>query len=145
MNRVHRGLVIVPVAAVAIGCGTIRDMVKDLQHIQSCARQRSGTQSVNVTLNTGKRFTIALVNAPIDTLPAEARAAAARQVAECVRDNYRRYGTLNEVAVAFTHRAKVEVANVSTTTAPLVFTTKVLGPAPAPGADSAGGQTKAPN
>jgi hypothetical protein len=145
MNRVHRGLVIVPVAALAVGCGTIRDMIKDMVHIQLCVRQQSGTQSVNVNVGTGKRFTIGLVNAPIDTLPAEARTAAARKVAECVRDNYHRYGRLNEVAVAFTHSATVGVAKVSTTTAPLVFTTKELGAAPAPSADSTGARAPARN
>jgi hypothetical protein len=143
MNRLHRSLLIVPMAAVAAGCGTVRDMVRDFQHIQSCVTERSGTHSINISMST-KRVTIGLVNAPIDTLPAEARAAAARQVAECVRDNYHRYGSMDDVAVAFTHQSKVGVAKVSTTTAPLVFTTKVLGPAPA-GADTAAGHAKAPN
>ena len=143
MNPVYRSLVIVPVAAVAAGCGTVRDLVRDFQHIQSCVTQRSGAQSINISIAT-KRFTIGLVNAPMDTLPAEARAAAARQVAECVRDNYHRYGTLDDVAITFTKQSKIGVAKVSTTTEPLVFTTKVLGPAPA-GADTAAGGAKAPN
>ncbi|MFI5207317.1 MAG: hypothetical protein ACHQX4_04780 [Gemmatimonadales bacterium] len=134
---------IVPAVAVAAGCGTVRDMVRDFQHIQSCVTQRSGAQSINISIGT-KRFTIGLVNSPMDTLPAEARAAAARQVAECVRDNYHRYGTLDDVAITFTKQSKIGVAKVSTTTASLVFTTKVLGPAPA-GADSAAGRAKAAN
>lgn len=143
MNRLHRSLLIVPLAAVAIGCGKIREMVTDMVHVQRCVAERSGTHSVNINIGTGKRFTLGLVNSPLDTLPAEARAAAARHVAECVRENYHRYGTLNEVAITFTTRASGGVVKVSTTTTPLVFAMKNLGTATA--SDSAAGQTKAPN
>jgi hypothetical protein len=145
MNRVHRGLLIAPLAAVALGCGTIRGIIKDVQHIQSCATQRSSAEHININLTTTKRFTIGLINAPIDTLPAEARAAAARHVAECVRDNYRRYASLNEVAVVFTRRTTTGGVKVSESGTPMIYTTKDLGQPAAAGADSTAGRARAPN
>jgi hypothetical protein len=144
MNRLHRSLLIVPVAAAFVGCGRIREMVTDMVHVQHCVADRSGTHSVNMNLGTGKRFTLGLVNSPLDTLPAEARTAAARSVAMCVRENYRRYAALNEVAITFTHRAAAGVVKVSTTTTPIVFAMKDLGAA-ASATDSAAAQAKAPN
>ena len=144
MNRLNR-LLIVPVATLAVGCGRIRDIVTDMVHVQRCVAQRSGTNSVNMNLGAGKRFTLGLVNSPLDTLPAEARAAAAKHVAECVRENYRRYANLNEVAISFTHRAGTGVAKVSTTTTPLVFAMKDLGAATTTPATDSTGQAKAPH
>ncbi|MFI5279477.1 MAG: hypothetical protein ACHQU1_03195 [Gemmatimonadales bacterium] len=144
MNHMQRGMLIVPVAAVVIGCGRVREMVTDMVHVQRCATERSGTKSINMNLGTGKRFTLGLVDSPLDTLPAEARAAGARRVALCVRENYHRYADLNEVAISFTHKTTVGPANVSTTTSPLVFAMRDLGTA-TPATDSSAGQTKAPN
>lgn len=145
MNRLYRGLLIVPVTAVAVGCGTIRDMIKDMQHIHGCVTQRSSAQAININMTTSKRFTIGLVNAPIDTLPTAARTAAVRQVAECVRDNYRRYTSLTEVAVVFIHRRTTGGVKVSESGAPIIYTTRELGQPASPPADSAAGRTKAPN
>ena len=143
--RALRGALIVPAAAIVVGCGTIRQLVKDMQHIQTCATQSSRAQTINISMGGAKRFTIGLINSPIDTLPAAERAAAVRKVAECVRDNYSRYGTLGEVAVVFTHRTEVGGAKVSASGTPIVFTTRDLGPRPgATRADSAAGQAKAP-
>lgn len=143
MNRFHP-LLIVPVAALAVGCGKIRDMVTDMVHVQRCAVQRSGTTSINMNLGAGKRFTLGLVNSPLDTLPAQARTAGARSVAQCIRDNYRRYAELTDVAITFVHRTGTGAAKVSVSSTPLVFAIKDLGAA-APAADSTAGQTKAPN
>jgi hypothetical protein len=144
MNRLYRGLLIVPAAAAVLGCGRIREMVTDMVHVQRCVADRAGTHSVNMNLGAGKRFTLGLVNSPLDTLPPEARAAAARNVALCVRENYRRYAALSEVAITFTHRASTGPVKVSTTTTPIVFAMKDLGAA-TPAADSAAGQAKSPN
>ena len=143
--RVFRGALIVSATAVVVGCGTIRQLVRDMQHIQTCATQRSGAETINISMGGGKRFTIGLINAPVDTLPEAARSAAARKVAECVRDNYSRYAKLGEVAIVFTHRSTVGGAKVSTSGTPLVFTTRELGQPVAGGADSAAAPAKAPN
>ena len=132
--------------ALAIGtvsCG-LGDMVKDMVHVQRCIAQRSGTRSISVNLK-NKQFAIQLVNAPIDTLPAEARAAAARQVAECVRDNYRRFNSLDDITVGFTRRAAVGPVKVSTTGASFDFKTKDLGQPAAPAADSTAARAPTPN
>lgn len=144
MNRLNRSLLIVPAAVVVVGCGRIREMVTDMVHVQRCVADRSGTRSVNMNLGAGKRFTLGLVNSPLDTLPAEARTAAARNVALCVRENYRRYAALTEVAITFTHRAGAGAVKVSTSTTPIVFAMKDLGAATS-AADSAAGQPKSPN
>jgi hypothetical protein len=144
MRSAHRSLLIAPLAAAAVSCG-LGDMVKDMVHVERCIAQRSGTRSMNVNLGATKRLTIQLVNAPIDTLPAEARAAAARQVAECVRDNYRRFSSLDEITVGFTRRASAGPVKVSTTGTSFDFKTKDLGQPAAPGADSTAGRAPTPN
>jgi|SRR5579859_2356076 len=144
MSRFHRSLLVVPALALATACGRVREMVTDMVHVQRCVADRAGTNSVNMSFG-NKRFTLGLANSPLDTLPAEARAAAARRVAQCVRENYHRATTLDEVAITFTKRSKVGPANVSTSTTPLVFAMKDLGTSAPAATDSTAGQAKAPN
>lgn len=142
MIRIRRGMLAVTLVAAATGCGKFRDMVEGVVAMQRCLALRAGTNSVSIG-QSGKRLTLTLANSALDTLPAEPRTAAARQIALCARDNYPMYERLTEVAVVFSTRAGTGVAKVvSTSGAPLVFATRDLGAKPALPADS--GAAKAP-
>ena len=125
MRHAYAALLIAPLAAAAMGCGVL-DMAKDMAKVSHCMADRAGTHSMNVKTS-NKRLTVMLVNSPLDTLPVQLRIRAARTVATCMKENFSRPETFDEIAIGFERRTTTGPVNVSTSGDPVVFRMADLG------------------
>jgi hypothetical protein len=86
------------------GCEKLHEVqksVEGLAKIQKIIQQATGQQDVNVLLNNDRYLNIGLVNSPWKSLPADAKAAKARQIAAVAAAAYPDRSSLARVSVTY--------------------------------------------